>query len=95
MSLPLQVCDACGRRAFPERLLCHCGGRAFHSEDVERGVVEDSTTVRRVPGRTLERPVRVATIAVGEVRVIARLERDAQPGDEAELSLDRGAPVAR
>ena len=47
------------------------------------------------PGRTLDRPVRVATIAVGEVRVIARLERDAQPGDEAALSLDRGAPVAR
>jgi uncharacterized OB-fold protein len=92
VSLPLQVCTDCGRAAFPDRLLCPCGSRSFRREDADGGVVEEVTTVRRVPGRTLEEPVRVATIAVGAVRVIARLESDAR---DVALSLDRGAPVAR
>jgi uncharacterized OB-fold protein len=95
MSLPLQRCSACGRRFFPPRLLCPCGGREFSSEQAERGTLEERTAVRRAPGRTLEHPVRVATIAIGDVRVIARLERDAADGDVVELSLEDGAPVAR
>jgi uncharacterized OB-fold protein len=95
VSLPLQACIACGRRAFPARLLCPCGGRSFRTEDAERGMIEEITSLRRVPGRALAEPVRIATVAVGDVRVIARLEREAEPGAEAALSLDGGAPVAR
>ena len=92
MSVSLQVCARCGRAAFPDRLLCACGSRAFRREDVDGGAVEEVTAVRRVPGRTLEEPVRVATVAVGDVRIVARLESDAR---DVTLSLDRGAPVAR
>jgi uncharacterized OB-fold protein len=90
VSLPLQRCVACGRRFFPPRLLCPCGGREFTTESVDRGIVEETTTVRRAPGRDLQ--VRVATVRVDDVRVIARLESDAA---EVELSLESGAPVAR
>jgi len=92
VSIPLQVCAECGHRAFPDRLLCACGGRTFSTDEAERGVVEEVTTLRRVPGRMLEDPIRVATVEVEGVRVIARLESDAR---DVALSLDRGAPVAR
>jgi uncharacterized OB-fold protein len=95
VSFPLQRCTACGRRFFPPRLLCPCGGRDFEIEEVDRGIVEEKTSLHRAPGRALEEPVRIATVAIGDVRVVARLERDAAVDDAVELSLEDGAPVAR
>ncbi len=92
MSMPLQRCTSCGRRFFPSKLVCLCGSRTFSVEEVERGLVEETTTLRRVPGRTLDEPVRISAVRVDGVLVVARLESEST---EVELSLERGAPVAR
>jgi uncharacterized OB-fold protein len=90
------VCRACGWRGFPLRLWCpSCLADGLTTETVLAGAVEDATTLRRAPGRTLAAPVQLGTVLLeGGGRVIARLEGVA-PGERARLWTDAGAPVAR
>lgn len=87
MSLNVPVCTACGRAAFPRRLLCpECGGAEWRDEPVDSGVVEAAT----------ERDARVGAVRtrLGPL-VIARLETDAGAGDEVALDQDGDVPVVR
>ena len=87
MSLRVPVCAACGRAAFPRRLLCpDCGGSEWRDELVDAGVLEAAT----------QRDARVGAVrtSLGPL-VIARLEVDARPGADVPLDEDGGVPVAR
>ena len=81
MSFRLPVCAACGRAAFPQRVLCpSCGGREWTTGDASTGVVEEATErdgVRIVSVRTGLGPV-----------VIARAEVPAAAGDAVVLGSD-------
>ena len=93
--LHVSACRGCGWRGFPERLWCPaCGSDELDSVRADVGVVEDATVLRRAPGRALDGPVRIGTVALaGGGRVVARLE--AEPGEPVRLSVEDGAPVAR
>ena len=91
--LVVSVCGACGWRGFPERLWCPACGDETDTETASAGAVEERTVVRTMPGRDLEAPVAVATILLeGGGRAVARLEGD---GDDVDVTVDDGAPVAR
>jgi uncharacterized protein len=88
MSIPVQVCDACGHAVFPERVLCpRCGSRDWHAVEAAGGVAAEVTT-HRAGGRVAS----VAT-SLGPV-VIARAAPGVVPGTEVDLELEGGAPVA-
>jgi uncharacterized OB-fold protein len=91
----VSACRTCGWRGFPERIWCPvCGGDEVELVAEEAGVVEDATSLRRAPGRTLDAPVLIGTIrSDGGARVVARLEAEA--GDRVRLTVENGAPVAR
>ena len=93
-ALVVSVCRACGWRGFPERLWCpRCGSDDVGREPVTSGTVESSTTLRRAPGRQLDRPVSIATVQLaGGGRAVTRLEGD---GPEVAVDVVDGAPVAR
>jgi uncharacterized protein len=87
VTLPIVVCGACGRAAFPPPYLCpRCGAREWRDEQAAFG--------------TLEEVVERGQVRLGEVRlpqgplVIARIEGDVRVGVEVELSLDHDVPVA-
>jgi uncharacterized OB-fold protein len=94
-ALLVSACRMCGWQGFPERVWCPvCGSDDVDSVEAELGVVEDATTLRRAPGRTLDGEVRLGTVGLaGGGRVVARLE--AEPGERVWLSVEDGAPVAR
>lgn len=91
--LRVQRCSACGAHWFPDRLVCPgCGGDAFEHVLVGEGTVEETTLLRRAPGRDLAEPVPLATIRLAEgPHVIARLRRAVEPGEV--VPLDEG-PLA-
>ncbi len=87
MTLEVPVCEACGRGAFPPRLLCPgCGARAWRCEPVASGVLESAAQRGDVQ-------VGAVRLALGPL-VIVRLVSTAQPGDEVRLSVDGEVPVA-
>jgi uncharacterized OB-fold protein len=95
--LIVTVCTSCGRTVFPPRVLCPaCGGAAWRTELVDKGVVEEVTTVHRAVGVVGEEPVTLASVrlAAGPV-VIARLDGPGAVGGRVELAVEEGAPVAR
>jgi uncharacterized OB-fold protein len=94
--IPVAVCSACGRAVFPARLLCpRCGANSWHSEDVDQGVVEEVTLLRRAPGGKLAEPVPLGTVQLdGDVLVVARLEPTMEPGAPVRLEYRDGVPVA-
>ena len=88
MTLPISVCEACGRAAFPPPLLCpRCAGRGFREEPAAEGMLE-AVAVR-------------GDVTLGAVRLpqgplaIARVEGRAQAGERVSLDADGGVPVAR
>lgn len=87
--VPVQVCTSCGARLFPERLLCpRCGGGEFRIELADRGRVEEVTVLRRAPGRDVDPPVRLATVALeAGPRIVARVEGALDVGDEATVAV--------
>ena len=95
--VPVTVCEVCGRRFFPARLACPaCGNSRWRREEVEDGVVEGVTIVRRAPGRALAAPVRLACVRLaGGPPVVARLAPGAGAGNRVRVELDEGVPVAR
>lgn len=93
----LAVCTACGRAAFPPPSWCAaCGGDGWREEELGAGTVEETTFLRRAPGRRLDHAVRMGSVRldVGPV-VIARLLPGASAGVRVWLELDGGAPLAR
>lgn len=95
--VPVRVCSVCGRAVFPGRLLCpRCGADDWRSEEVDAGVVEEVTVLRRAPGGALPEPVTLGTVLLdGDVRVVARLEPTVRPGASVRLEYRDGVPVAR
>lgn len=88
MSLRVYVCGACGRAAFPQRLLCpDCGARDWREQHVDAGVVEELAE---------QGPVRIAAVrtALGPL-AIARVEGDTRPGATVSLDQDGEVPVAK
>lgn len=93
----LVVCAACARSAFPAPAWCAgCGGGHWREEELGAGTVEETTFVRRAPGRTLQHAVRLGSVRldVGPV-VVARLLPGAASGARVWLELDDGVPAAR
>jgi uncharacterized OB-fold protein len=94
--VPVQVCGRCGRRFFPHRLACPaCGSRQFVVVAVGTGVVEETTVVHRAAGRSLPRPVRIATVMLTDgLPIVARVDAQAENRAAVNLRMDGGAPVA-
>jgi uncharacterized OB-fold protein len=94
--IPVQVCGLCGRRFFPHRLACPaCGSRQFAVVGVATGVVQETTVVHRAPGRSLPRPVRIATVMLTDgLPIVARIDAQAEDRTAVSLRMDGGAPVA-
>lgn len=91
------MCAGCGRAAFPAPAWCTaCGGDRWREEELGAGTVEETTFLRRAPGRTLDHAVRLGSVRldVGPV-VVARLLPGAASGIRVWLELDDGVPVAR
>ena len=87
MSLPVFVCESCGRAVFPRRFLCPvCGGSEWREEAVDDGVLEAAA----------EREVRVGAVRtrLGPL-AIARVESAAEPGARVALDQEGDTPVAR
>jgi uncharacterized protein len=95
--LPVSICSACGHAVFPARLLCpRCGGSDLKIREVDAGVVEEATVVRRAPGGPLPAPVQVGAVRVADgPLVLARLEPSVTSGDSVRLEYRDGVPVAR
>jgi uncharacterized protein len=94
--LPVAVCSRCGHAVFPERLLCPtCGGADWRTKEIRRGVVEESTLVRRAPGGPLPERAALGTVQLdGGPVVVARLEPSLRPGASVRLEYRDGVPVA-
>ena len=90
------VCEECGTQRFPLQVWCAvCGSDRIEVAVGTKGTVEETTTVRHVPGH-LGPPVHIGTVRLaGGARVIARLEALAEEGSAVELLTVDGAPVAR
>lgn len=95
--IPVSACTTCGARWFPQRLLCPtCGGADLRRAWETDGVVEETTSLRRVPGRTLAEPVLLATVRLaGGPHVVARLATALAAETAVTVDVDGGAPVAR
>ena len=90
MSLSIPVCTACGAATFPALLLCpSCAGTSWRLEPVERGVLEGCSETARDGVR-----VGLVRVALGPLAV-ARVEGDAEVGDELALDQEELVPVAR
>ena len=97
MTIEVQRCEGCGRNAFPPHLLCAaCGGDRWSALPVSDGVLERVTVVRRSLGGAPADPPTVGRVRIeGAIRVIARVEGGAAPGDRVQLDMHDGAVVAR
>jgi uncharacterized OB-fold protein len=63
---------------------------------VSRGVVEETTLVRRAPGGRPAEPVPLGTVRLeGGVLVVARLAATMRPGASVRLEYRDGVPVAK
>jgi uncharacterized OB-fold protein len=95
--VPVWRCFACGHVVFPARLLCpRCGAAEWESREVEEGVVDGATVVRRAPGGSSPVPVPLGTVRLeGGVVVVARLEAEIEEGRSVRLEYRDGVPVAR
>jgi uncharacterized protein len=88
-------CGRCRHEVFPARLLCpRCGSSEWESSEAPRGLVEDSTVVRRAPGTPSVEPVHIGSVRVGDVVIVARLLGEAAPGTPVQLEYRDGVPVA-
>jgi uncharacterized OB-fold protein len=94
--LPVSTCSNCGHAVFPARLLCpRCGGSGWTISEVDDGVVEDATVVRRAPGGPLPASVSLGTVRVeGGILVPARIEPGAEPGARVRVEYRDGILVA-
>lgn len=97
MSVTLSACTACGHSCFPARQICHrCGGAEWTPRPVERGVVEDATTVRYQADAVQAGPCHLASVRVaGAVVLLVRLDQAAVPGQEVALRMAGGAVLGR
>lgn len=95
--VPVSVCSACGHAVFPARLLCpRCGASEWRRHEVEEGVVEEATVVRRAPGGPPPAPIPVGSVRLrGGVAVVARLDPGVEEGSSVRLDYLDGVPVAR
>jgi flavin reductase (DIM6/NTAB) family NADH-FMN oxidoreductase RutF len=94
--VPVTVCEDCGGRYFPRRFICPaCGGTRLDAVELEEGIVEDATLVRRAPAERFAEPVPVGTVRlVDGPQVVARLAAGVAPGSRVRVVVDRGGPVA-
>jgi uncharacterized OB-fold protein len=94
--IPLSTCGDCGWEGFPQRQWCpFCGTSTLGVRLEERGLVEDTTILRRAPGENGTLLVRLGTIRLeGGAKVVARLDA-AGRGARVRVELVDGAPVAR
>jgi uncharacterized protein len=95
--LPVSICSACRQVVFPARVLCpRCGGSDWETGEVDEGVLEDVTAVRRVPGGELPEPIQLGAVRItGGPVVVARLEPGADPGTPVSVEYLDGIPIAR
>jgi uncharacterized OB-fold protein len=91
----ISLCPVCDWKGLPERLWCpNCGHDHVGVALVHGGRLAETTTVRRAVGDTPG--VRIGTVLLPEGGiVIARLEPEAQTGEQVRLFTDEGAAVAR
>jgi uncharacterized protein len=93
----LAVCTTCARAAFPVPVWCpSCGGANWREEELGAGAVEETTFLRRAPGRRLDAAVRLGSVRldVGPA-IVSRLAPGATSGTRVWVELEEGVPVAR
>lgn len=98
MSITVQTCRACGHRHYPGLLLCaSCAGAEFTAEEVAEGTVVAATRLHYQVGSAGDAPVLLGVLRIGEdgPQVVARLDRDATPGDRLALFHEGGMLRAR
>ena len=89
MSVTIHRCAACGQSCFPARQICHrCGGAAWTPVTVDRGTVEEVTTVQHQADAAGAGTVHLASVRTdGGVVILVRLDRPVAPGAEVSLTL--------
>ena len=97
MSVAVLACTACGQVCFPARQLCHrCGGADWTTVPVERGVVEEATSVLYQADADRAVPCHLASVRAGGVVLLARLDQPTEPGQAVTLhQTETGAVLAR
>jgi uncharacterized OB-fold protein len=90
------TCESCGSTWFPARYWCpQCGASELANREVDTGVVEEVTALRRSADRPGAAPVRLGVVRLeGGERLVARLEPGVAAGERARLAGRDGAPVA-
>ena len=90
------TCESCGSTWFPARYWCpECGASELANREVDTGVVEEVTALRRSEDRPGAAPVRLGVVRLeGGERLVARLEPGVAAGGRARLTGQDGAPVA-
>jgi uncharacterized OB-fold protein len=94
----VKECAACSHAVFPPRHVCpRCHASEWRDLEVPTAKVEQTTTLRYRTGVSGDQPeIELATVATDPgPRLIVRLERAAQPGEDIELSVDRGRITGR
>ncbi|HWK46626.1 MAG TPA: hypothetical protein VNT30_18035 [Stellaceae bacterium] len=89
MSVTIHRCAACGHSCFPARQLCHrCGGAEWTPVTVDRGTVEELTTVLHQADAAVAGTVHLASVRTDSgVVILARLDRAVALGAEVGLTL--------
>jgi uncharacterized protein len=90
-------CTVCGRRCFPEPLLCPaCHGHEFATDSVSDGVVEEVSVIRHMLGQENWQPRRIASVrAAGGVLMTVGLRDESGPGMHVMLFQEDEAPFGR
>jgi len=89
-------CSACGRVAFPPRLVCRCGEIAWVDAVLSVGHVETLTTLRADGSRPQSSPVVLATVRTLEgVAVITRADSCLIERDTVRINFEADALWAR
>jgi uncharacterized OB-fold protein len=94
--LAIQRCLGCGAGYFPARLLCpRCHGAAFGEARVDRGTVEETTTIRHVLSHSDWQPRCLASVRTCDGQLIVAGLQDPLPdGMPVDLWQDGMAPYA-
>lgn len=90
-------CAACGRRCFPQPLLCAaCHGHEFKTDSVSDGVIEEVSVIRHMLGQENWQPRRIANVrAAGGILMTVGLRDESGPGTHVVLFQEGEAPFGR
>jgi uncharacterized OB-fold protein len=89
------TCSACGRVAFPPRLVCQCGEIAWVDTVLSAGYVESLTTLRADSRRPRSSPVVLATVRTPEGAAVITRADTCLEGDTVRIDFEADVLWAR